>query len=306
VQISQLRALKTVAETGSITIAAQHLEISQSGVSHAIAALEKELGVTLIERIRLGVILTEVGQRILEHARMMLEAEELIRQTAASTLGLHSGKLRVGSFLSASNHLMPGILARFKHQYPEIMITMLEGTDAEILEWLEGRAIDVGFAALPAPAQFETVPLIQDDLVAVLPDQHPKANVRDLSLKSISEDAFIMPLCGSETVIRLAYQNANLEPRVAFSVRETSTVISMVREGLGMTVVPKLSLPSDLKGVRVLQLKPRAKRQLALVVRSKDRLCHAAQAFVAVAQHWAAHHAQFSQTFHGSTAKPRA
>lgn len=127
----QLQVLIAIADSGGFTAAAAQLGMSQSAVSHALGALEQELGVTLVERGRPGVRLSEAGKRIVAHARAMSSLEEHIRQEAASR-GVAAGKLRIESFPSVSARLLPGILRRYTSRYLGVEVVLFEGTDDEV------------------------------------------------------------------------------------------------------------------------------------------------------------------------------
>ena len=132
ITLAQIQAFAMVAEVGSFTLAGEQLGMTQSAVSHAVAALEKELQVSLLERDRNGISLTEIGQHTLMQAQEMLAAAERIRQYASAVVGLETGKVRVGSFSSVSARFLPGLLRKFRHCYPGIEVVLLEGADDEV------------------------------------------------------------------------------------------------------------------------------------------------------------------------------
>jgi DNA-binding transcriptional LysR family regulator len=102
ITLAQIQAFAAVAELGSFTAASVALEMTQSAVSHAVAALEKELQVSLLGRDRNGVVLTEIGQRVFGQAQAMLVCAEHIQQETAAAAGFTTGKMRLGSFPSIS------------------------------------------------------------------------------------------------------------------------------------------------------------------------------------------------------------
>src|SRR5581483_8822185 len=118
---SQMQSFVALADTGSFTEAAYAIDLTQSAVSHALAALENELGVTLIERNRKGVVaLSGIGEKILPHARALLAQMEAIEQEARAAQGLAQGKLRLGSILSiVSPDLLASLLTNFQQHYPD-------------------------------------------------------------------------------------------------------------------------------------------------------------------------------------------
>src|SRR5262249_48716055 len=147
---SQLQIFASVVKAGNFTVAAGHLGMTQSGVSHAIAGLESELGVELLSRERGGVILTDAGKRMLVYAQEILTQADYMRQEAAQFAGGEKGKLRIGAIWSVSARLLPGIMGAFRRQHPGIEMILFEGTDQEVEDWIMSGAVDVGFLPLIA------------------------------------------------------------------------------------------------------------------------------------------------------------
>ena len=166
VALRQLESLVAVTEAGGFTRAAEVLRMTQPGMSHTIAGLERELGAPLIERDRGGVRPTEVGERVLIHAREVLGLVERIGHEAAGSKDLRTGRLRIGGFPSATSRILPMLMGAFKDRYPGVEIVLVEGTDVEVLDLIRSREVDVGFVTLPAE-ELETVPVAEDEVLAV-------------------------------------------------------------------------------------------------------------------------------------------
>jgi len=255
-KISQLRALVAVTDYANFSSAALHLELSQSTVSHAIATLEEELGVVLLIRGRHGATLTPIGGQVVQEARQVIQLLEAIRKKANLAKGLQSGQVRVASVRSIATHLLPEVIARFRNDFPTISVVIAECTwYAEVEQELrEGRA-DVGFTSLPTSAEFEAWELLQDEFVALLPPGVPNQDAC-LSWEQLMEYPIIMNPC--------TYQNRRLVQdhllqlgytlKVDYEVREDSTIISMVKQGLGATIFPRLAAEPIPEGVQVKSL----------------------------------------------------
>lgn len=284
--LAQLRVLVAVAERGSFTGAAGVLWMSQSGVSQAVSGLESELGVSLVERDRHGVVTTEAGERVLVHAREMLDRAERIREEASATLGLEAGKVYVGSFPSASATFLPGIMASFRRRYPGVEAVLFEGAEDEVFEWLRTRTLDVGFVTR-SEGGVDLTPLTADEMVLVLPGNHPLGGRSAVGLREIAEDPFVMSKSSCEPLINETFRSAGLQPDVRHETTDLGTRLAMVRAGLGLTMVPELALPKDLAGVAAVRLDLPARREISLATRSSDTVSLAAKAFVREAQNWA-------------------
>lgn len=279
ITIPQLRAFAAVVEAGSFTAAAERIGMTQSGVSQGVAALEAALGLPLLHRDRGGVTLTEAGERVLAHARGVLGGVERIRQEAAAANGLERGKLRIGSFASFAARLLPGIMRAFQLRHPGIELVLLEGSDAEVLHWLRSRVVDVAAVTLPAEG-VEVAAETRDEMVAVVPAAHPLAARGRASARELESEPFILPRGGCELLVYPVFQEAGCAPRISFEVMDTTTLLLMVQEGLGVTVFPRLAVPQGMGGLRLLPLDPPAWRRIGLAVNPGDARSPAVAAFL--------------------------
>lgn len=285
---TQLEIFVTVAEMRGFTLAALRLGISQSAVSHAIRALEQELKVQLVERQQAAVEVTELGQRLLVRAREILGLAEAMRQDAAVARGLNQGLIRIGSFGPTSSlKLLPAILKAYRARYPGIEIQIDEGPDAAVIQWVADRRVDVGFAVLP-DERFDTVPLVEDQLVALIQLGHPLAARRALSLQDLVGEPFIMPEQGCSALVEPLFAQAGLAPRVRYRLSQMVTVLGLIDTGDGITVMPELALPYAMDEthprIAVRPLRPMVKRRVGLVLRNLAQASPAVQAFAEIAR----------------------
>jgi DNA-binding transcriptional LysR family regulator len=265
VTFAQLRALNAVALSGSVTRAAEQLLMTQPAVSHAIRGLERELGVSLLVRRADGVSLTSVGAAVAERAAIILAQLEGVRADAAAAADQQSVTLRIGVLPSANARVMPALLREFAAAYPDVRVTVLEGSDPEVLDWVRTGAVDVAVVAEPAE-ELLTAPLATDELLAVLPLDHARAEQDAIPIAALAQEPFIMPAGGCEPIISALARDAGVRLRRHYEVRDTTSILAMVRERLGVSVMPELSVPDDRHGVRLVPLDPSAQRHLALAV----------------------------------------
>ncbi|MBX2862724.1 MAG: LysR family transcriptional regulator [Leptolyngbyaceae cyanobacterium MAG.088] len=250
-KLSQLRALVAIAKSGTFSDAALQLDLSQSAVSHAIATLETELGVILLNRGRQGAVLTPVGEAVTAEAEQVMERLEKICQQAQLAKGLQSGQVRLGGFRSVATHILPAVIERFRQQYPGISVTIDEFSHYHHVEdYLRQGRIDIGFSYLPTSAEFEAWELLRDDYVVLLP---PAAKPIDAQLtwEQLFNYPLIQTLPGDGCRYNIEqYLTRNNQPiNVAYDVREDSTIVSMVRQGLGATIMARLAaepIPDDI------------------------------------------------------------
>lgn len=265
--LAQLRAFAGVASSGSVSDAALDLGLTQSAVSHALASLERELGARLVTRDRNGCQLTDLGARLLPDAAEALRHADRIAEIAAAESGLRSGRLRVGLISSSAGVLLP-LIAQFRRRYPGISVTLFEGTDQEVGDWLEQRVVDLGVVTGPRPG-LEAVPLAEDEMLAVLPAGHElagraAARTQGITLADLAGEPFLLSAGGCEPIIRGLHDEHRVPFAPASRVTDMATLIGMVREGLGVSIVPSLSLGAGADGVIALPLRPRAPRSLLL------------------------------------------
>lgn len=284
--LTQLEIFATVAELGGFTAAGDRLGISQSAVSHALKGLENEWQVTLLSRSQAGIEMTDVGRGLLVRAREMLSVAEAIRQEISAVRGLNHGVLRIGSFGPTSSlQLLPRILDQYRKDYPGIDIYVEEAGDDDVAHWIHDRRVDVGFVVLP-DERFDTLPLVDDQFVALVPVNHPLATRKAVSLADLCNSPFIMTTAGSTSQIEQLFASAGLHPTIKHRYSQVITIAKMVEKEEGVSIVADLALPDQVMemcpGVFKKPLSPVAERSVGLAVRSMKHISPAVEAFLKV------------------------
>ncbi|MDY7019872.1 MAG: LysR family transcriptional regulator [Cyanobacteriota bacterium] len=241
-KLSQLRALVAVADSGNFSEAALELNLSQSTISYAIATLEDELGVILLQRGRHGASLTPVGERIVIHARRVQYLLDDMIAEANREKGLKGGKVRIACFRSIATHILPTVIAEFREHFPDITVTLAEMDDTIEMEQAvrEGRA-DIGCTYLPSRDEFETWEIIRDQYIALLPPTYPKENSKLTWEKLASYPLIMTETSCCEKLILNYLKKSNTSVNIAYQVREDSTIVSMIMQGLGVGILPRLA-----------------------------------------------------------------
>jgi DNA-binding transcriptional LysR family regulator len=268
--LDQLRAFVEVVERGSFTAAAKELNLTQPAVTHQVQELERRFQVSLVERFGKRAYLTEAGEKLIEHARNLLDEDSrtqvMMRRFGDGWLG----RVRVGTSMTALMYLLPPILRQLKTDHPQLEINLKAGLTTTTLQMLKTNALDLGLCALPIedPA-FETVPLFKDELVAILPAAlgHVPKTVTPAFL---SRCPLIL---GSEnSALRRAITDwlasAGPPPKPLMEFDNVEAMKSVVAVGLGASIVPHLSLGGGhvaAGNMLVRPLSPRASRQVGLV-----------------------------------------
>ncbi|PZW64870.1 LysR family transcriptional regulator [Pseudomonas sp. B21-017] len=282
--LTQLEIFSLVAELRGFTAAAHRLEISQSAVSHALKSLEQELGVELLRRHQSQVELSDIGQQLLLRARAMLGLANTLRQEAADSRGMKTGTLRIGSFGPTSSiKLLPRILQHYRASHPGIEVHIDEGPDRQVIQWLEERRIDIGFVVLPQE-RFDTVALIEDQMVALLPADHVLAGRGSLRLNDLCHDPFVLTEAGSSELVSRLFNTARLTPNIRYRCSQLLSTLDVVGRGDALTVVAESSLPDDNDNRYVKKpLSPPISRQVGLAVLDQRQSSPATLAFIKLA-----------------------
>ncbi|MEZ1315351.1 LysR family transcriptional regulator [Pseudomonas fluorescens] len=279
------RMVVAVADTGNITRAAERIGMTQSGASQALALIEETLGVQLFSRENRQTLPTAIGLPVIEHARAMLGALENIRKTVDAAKGVQRGTIRLASFPMVLATFLPPLLRQFNRLHPGIQVVALEVSDDEVDSLLAAGLVDVGVVLNPTPSR-NAGRLGRDAWVAVLPAGHSLARrpvEEGVTLAELAQQPFVLATGGCSTNARSLASDAGLQLcDVRVEVREWSSAFTLVRENIGVTVVPEMTLPSQLQGLRVMPLKPRVDREFALAIAPGKPPSAAVQALLAM------------------------
>ena len=279
-----LAFVRTV-ECGSFTRAAETLGYAQSTVSKMIADLEAEWGLTLLERSRGGVQLTADGVSMLPHARSILESYDRAREQAAALRGVTTGLIRIGTFSSVATHWMPNIIRAFQADFPQIEYELLLGDYAEIEHWIAEGRVECGFLRLPTRPEFETVSLEQDELVVVLPEQHPLAKKQRIEPQDLNGQPFMLLERGRKTEVSELLEKHQIRPDVRFTSWDDYSILSMVESGFGVAILPRLILRRNPYRVAIRSFSVDAHREIGLALRSQKTASYAVKQFLQYLQY---------------------
>lgn len=189
----QLRAFTTLARTGSFTLAAKELFLSQSAVSHSMKALESDIGCRLFDRVGKKVLLTQAGEQLLEHANKILEEMSEARESIKQLGKWGRSRLRIGASTTFCTYLLPGVLREFRESFPQCMITIEPGDTPELLELLASNRIDLAIGMRPhREEQFEFNELFSDELKFLVGPQHPWAVAGQVTRAEIPRQNYIL------------------------------------------------------------------------------------------------------------------
>lgn len=255
-----------IAETKSLSKSGERLHYSQSGVSHTLKSLEKELGFQLFTRKKQGMYLTEAGKVMLPVVSEMLHCNERILQIVGELNHVQCGTVVIGSYASIASAWLPSILSSFSRDYPGISVQIKEGNEEELESMLTEGSIEFAFLSYRNQQKFKWLPMVDDEMMAVVPLQDDLAQLDEFPLEYFSRRPFILPEgAGTEYNIRNLI-HADIDLQIHLSVMDDHTIISMVKNGLGCSVLPRLVLSDMGSSIRMLPMRPASYRTLGIAM----------------------------------------
>jgi len=277
--LKYLAFVKTI-EKGSFTKAAAELNYAQSSVSKMVADLEKEWGMTLLERSKSGVCLTSSGEQLLPAIRKMLNDYNELESQINKINGIESGVVRIGIFSSVSINWLPNIFARLQSDYPLIEYEMLLGDYSEIENWIDQGRVDCGFLRLPTLSKFDTIPLKQDEFKVVLPLGHPLAKNGAIAIEELNGQPFLLLEHGGKTEVSDLLEAYNVQPDIRFTTWEDFAIMAMVEKGFGISILSDLILQRIPYRLEIRPLKIPYYRSIGLAMKSREHLTPAVKKFI--------------------------
>ncbi len=278
--IHKYMAFVKAVEYKSFTKAAQSLNYTQSGISRMISDLETEWGVLLFERGRAGITLTSDGFKLLPQLKRICNEHEILMRQIEDLHDMQSGMIRIGTFSSVATHWLPNMIKIFKKDYPDIDFELLLGDYTEIESWIiEGR-VDFGFLRLPVKADLETIFLEKDRLLVVIPQDHPYAHCDKFPINELLNNPFMLLEKGAKAEISEIFEKHNISPQVDFTTWDDYAIMSMIENGLGISILPELILQRIPYRIIAKELEVPAFRNIGIAMREQKSLSLASKRFL--------------------------
>ncbi|QCD57102.1 LysR family transcriptional regulator [Streptomyces hawaiiensis] len=239
-ELRQLEYFVAVAEERNFTRAAERVHISQSGVSAQIRQLERELGAELFDRSARTATLTPAGRAALDHARATLAAAGAVGQAVGEVTGLIRGRLVIGMVIGCTLTPLFDALAAFHRAHPGVEISLLEDNSDRLVEAVRLGTVDVALVGTAAaPEGLQSLTIISERLVVVVPEDHPLASRRRVALRHVAAHPVVCmpPGTGLRTVFDGACAARDLRPRIALQASAADAVAALAARGLGVAVL---------------------------------------------------------------------
>ncbi|RZT23531.1 LysR family transcriptional regulator [Fictibacillus sp. BK138] len=267
-------------ETGSFTKAAEELGYTQSAISQMVHSLEEELSTILILRSRTGITLTPDGEEFLPYIKKICNSHRELKEKKKEMEGLESGLIRIGVFSSVSCHWLPGLMKDFKVEYPAVHFELHQGDYTEIANWIKEGSVDLGFVNPKAVTNLNMIALQNDEMLAVLPRDHRLAEHHEVSLKELLNEPYILLDEGDISEPLTIFQQNNFEPNIQYRVHDDYTIMSMIEQGLGISILPTLVLHRCPYQIVTKRISPSFARTISLAYKDKRVLPIASRYFI--------------------------
>ena len=269
-----------IIETGSFSKAAEELGYTQSAISQMVQSLEEELATTLMIRSRKGITLTPDGEQFLPFIQNVYHSHLELLEKKKEMQGLQSGIIRIGSFNSVSCNWLPGLIKEFKEQYPSVHFDLKQGEYTNISNWIKEGSVDFGFLNPDAVSDLTALPLRSDEMLAVFHPEHPLASYQEVPLKELLSEPYILLDEGDFSEPMEFFRQNKITPNIQYRVYDDYTIMAMVEEGLGVSILPKLVLSRHHQNISTRAIRPAIVRTIALAYKNKNVLPIASRYFI--------------------------
>lgn len=262
--LSAYRLFCTIAEQKNMTRAAELLHITPSAATHAMNALEKTVGLSLLNRDRAGITLTANGDLLLPRFQAVLAEEEKLHEEIGQINGLEKGLVRIGAFNSVCTSWLPKILKSFNQKYPDIEVRVFQSGYHEVESMLLNSVLDIGFVSLPTSERFSTIALSYDRLLCITPQDFTPINSSYVTPDDLRKVPLIMPSRGMDRNTQEFFESNHLELSKQHDVALDSSVVALVESGVGCSILPELVLQRTPGNYKIFPLMDNKHRTIAV------------------------------------------
>ena len=284
----QLEIFLEVARLSSFSRAAEKRFRTQPAISSQIRALEEEVGARLLDRSGGRVSLTASGKLFFKYAEETVEHRKTILNEIAETERVPRGEIVVGANEGTCLHILPGVFAQFKRDYPNVAVNIKRADYGKILESIIDNSVDFGVISLPVTDNRLTVVLIhRDELIVIAPPQHPLGKVKSATIADVAKFPLVVPKAGhTRDAIEQLFHERRLKPNFTMELDSSELLKRFVAADVGVGFIPRSNVEQDMRAkalVAITLADVQIRRDLALVFRKDKALSRAAKAFMEIA-----------------------
>jgi DNA-binding transcriptional LysR family regulator len=284
-ELKQLEYFMTLCQELHFTRAAEKLGITQPSLSQQIRLLEHEIGMPLFDRVGKKTLLTEAGRALLHHGYNVFHELDQARAAISELQGLKRGTLKIGALLTVVNYLLPPTVIGFHQAYPHVELSVFGMRTGDIYSGLLQNELDLGIVFLPMEHEdLESIPLYKENLALAIAADHPSAQDEYATLELLKEiPSVLLPnTYFLRQVINEQCRMLGFTPQPVLEMTTMESIITMVGEGVGATLLPKGYLDYIANPrIRTIPLQnPPLTTQIGVVYRKNKHLCAASRIFM--------------------------
>jgi DNA-binding transcriptional LysR family regulator len=284
----QLEIFLEVARLSSFSRAAEKRFRTQPAISSQIRALEEEVGARLFDRSGGRVSLTASGKLFFTYAEETVERRKTILTEIAETERVPRGEIVVGANEGTCLHILPGVFAQFKRDYPNVAVNIKRSDYARILDSILENIVDFGVVSLPVnDNRLEAQMIHRDELVVITSPKHPLAAKKSAAVSEVATYPLVLPKLGhTRDALDALFYDHHLKPQVAMELDSSELLKRFVAADVGVGFIPRSNIEQDLRAkalVAITLADVQIRRDLALVFRKDKSLSRAAKAFMEIA-----------------------
>jgi DNA-binding transcriptional LysR family regulator len=284
----QLEIFLEVARLSSFSRAAEKRFRTQPAISSQIRALEEEVGARLLDRSGGRVSLTASGKLFFKYAEETLERRKTILNEIAETERVPRGEIVVGANEGTCLHILPGVFAQFKRDYPNVAVNIKRSDYARILDSILENVVDFGVISLPVnDNRLQAQMIHRDELVVITSPKHPLAAKKSVTVNEVATYPLVLPKTGhTRDALDALFYDHRLKPQVAMELDSSELLKRFVAADVGVGFIPRSNVEQDIRAkalVAITLADVQIRRDLALVFRKDKALSRAAKAFMEIA-----------------------
>lgn len=279
--IRALQYLVTLSEMRHFSKAAEACHVSQPTLSTQVRKIEEELGVQLVERSPRRVMMTQVGEEVVERARAVLNEVEAMRQISRQSRDPGTGVFKIGIFPTLAPYLLPHVIPGIRRRFPKLTLQLFEEKTEDVLRLLGQGRLDAGLVALPIPeelTQLDVQVLFEEHFVLAMPDTHPLARKRRIRVEDLRNQELLLledGHCLRDQALEVC-QMVGAEEKMDFHATSMETLRQMVAANTGITLMPCLAVKPPVAPTENVTIQafedPAPKRTIAMIWRKSTPL----------------------------------
>jgi len=263
----KIKAFMTAIELGSLTAAGDELGYTQPAMTQMMRSLESEIGFPLLVKSRNGVEPTMEARMLIPTMRMILSDEEKLDQEIGEIMGMHKGTIRIGTFASTSIYWLPKVLEYFQSNYPDVVFDITECSQSDMVEGIRNGSMDLALMSSQDTGDIEFIPVSEEPMYAVFAEDHELAGFDSVPINKLNDYPLIIESFDQDTYA--VFKKAGITPAAKYFSKDCVAILSMVKHGVGVSVLPALILEQFPGEYEYRLLDPPVNRTLGIGVRDR-------------------------------------